>query len=114
MWFNKKKRQFQRFPSFRFCPVLEIENLKTTESFRLLQTFIVLVVLSMEKIKTRSRYPRCSVRKDVLRNFAKFTGRYLCQSLSKKKLWHRCFPVNFLRIHFLQSTSGRLFCETFH
>ena len=32
-------------------------------------------------------------------------------SLSKKKLWHRCFPVNLaklLRTPFLQNTSGRL------
>ena len=44
----------------------------------------------------------------VLRNFAKFTGKDLCQSLFfrkvtglrsatllKKRLWHRSFPVNF-------------------
>ena len=44
----------------------------------------------------------------VLRNFAKYTGKHLCQglfftkvaalwpaTLSKKNLWHRCFPVNF-------------------
>ena len=53
-----------------------------------------------------------------------FTGKHLCQSLffnevtvlrpatlSKKRLWHRCFPVNFakfLRATFLQNTSGRL------
>ena len=42
------------------------------------------------------------------RNFAKFTGKHLCQSLFlnkvaglkpvtllRKRLWHRCFPVNF-------------------
>ena len=32
-------------------------------------------------------------------------------TLLKKRLWHRCFPVNFvkfLRTHFLQNTSGRL------
>ena len=60
---------------------------------------------------------RRSVRKGVLRNFAKFTGKHLCQSLFfnkvaglrpvallKKRLWHRCFLVNFekfLRTHFL-------------
>ena len=60
----------------------------------------------------------------VLRNFAKFVGNHLCQSLFfnkvaglrattllKKRLWHRCFPVNFtkfLRTPFLQNTSGRL------
>ena len=62
--------------------------------------------------------------KVVLRNFAKFTGKHLYQglffdkvaglrptTLSKKKLWHRCFPVNFAKFliaPFLQNTSGRL------
>ena len=40
MWFQKKKCQFPRFLSFRFCPILEIENLETSESFRLLQVLI--------------------------------------------------------------------------
>ena len=66
----------------------------------------------------------CAVKKGVLRNFTKITGKYLCQSLFfnkvtglraaslfKKRLWHRCFSVNFvkfLRTPFLQNTSGRL------
>ena len=41
-------------------------------------------------------------KKGVLRNFAKFTGKHLCQSLRpatllKKRLWHRCFPANFAK-----------------
>ena len=49
-------------------------------------------------------------RKGVLRNFANFTGKHLCQSfffnkvanlrpatLLKKRLWHMCFPVNFVK-----------------
>ena len=49
-------------------------------------------------------------KKGVLRNFPKFTGKHLCQSLFfnkvaglrpstllKKRLWHRCFPVNFVK-----------------
>ena len=70
-------------------------------------------------ISDRSSHRRCSVRKNVVRNFAKFTGNHLCQvlfmsgpkNLIKKRLWHRCFPVNvakFLRTAFLQKTSGRL------
>ena len=61
-----------------------------------------------------SRHQRCSIMKGILRNFAKFTGRQLCQSLFLNKfagLWHSCFPVNFakfLRTPFLQNTSGRL------
>ena len=63
-------------------------------------------------------------KKCVLRNFARFTGQHLCQSLFfnkveglrpaslfKKRLWHRCFPVNFakfLRTPFLQNTSRQL------
>ena len=57
----------------------------------------------------RSSHQRCSVKKGVLRNFAKFRGKYLCQSLFfnkvaglpatvlKRRLWHRCFPVNFAK-----------------
>ena len=54
--------------------------------------------------------PKCSVRKGILRNLTKFTGKHLCQSiflnkvagirpatLLKKRPWHRCFPVNFVK-----------------
>ena len=76
--------------------------------------------------QVRSSQRRCSVKKSVLRNFAKFTGKHLCQSLFsdkfsdlrlasslKTRLWHRPFPMNFakfLRTRFLQNTSGGCFC----
>ena len=47
----------------------------------------------------------------VLRNFVKFTGKHLCQSLLKKRLCHRCCSLNFtkfLKTTFLQNTSKRL------
>ena len=63
----------------------------------------------------------CSIKKDVLKIFTKFTGKHLCQSpffnnvaglrpatLLKKRPWHRCSPVNFakfLRTTFIQHTS---------
>ena len=72
----------------------------------------------------RSSHQRCSIWKGVLINFTNFTGKQLCQNsffnkveglrptaLLKKRLWHRCFSVNFvifLRTPFLQNTSGRL------
>ena len=65
----------------------------------------------------RGSQRRCSVRKGVLRNFAKFTGEHMCQALFfnkvaglrfatllNKRLWHRRFTVNFaifLRTPFL-------------
>ena len=58
----------------------------------------------------RGSHQRCSMKKGVRRNFTKFTGKHLCQILffnkvaglspailSKKRLWHRCFPVNFAK-----------------
>ena len=69
----------------------------------------------------RSSHRRCSVKKGVLRNFAKFTGKHQCQgiflsrpwpaTLIKNRLWHSCFRVNFaefLRRSFWQNTSRRL------
>ena len=67
---------------------------------------------------------RCSVKKDVLRNFTKFTGKHLCQSLfflsffyvffNKKETLAQVFSselcVKFLRTPFLQNTSGGCFC----
>ena len=57
-----------------------------------------------------SSHRRCSVKKGVLRNFTKFTGKHQCQSLFfnkvaslrpatlfKKRLWHKCFPLNFVK-----------------
>ena len=55
--------------------------------------------------------PELFCKKSVLKNFAKFTGKHLCQSLFLNKVaglrlanllktrpWHRCFPVNFAKI----------------
>ena len=62
----------------------------------------------------RSSRPEVFCKKNVLKTFVKFTGKHLCQSLRpptllKKRLWHRCFPVNFakfLRTTFLKNISG--------
>ena len=37
-------------------------------------------------LTTEAVFRRCSVRKDVLRNFAKFTRKHLCQSLFFNKV----------------------------
>ena len=69
-------------------------------------------------------------KKVVLKNFAKLTGKHLCQSLFlnkvagqpatllKIRIWRRCFPVNFakfLRATFLQNTCrGCFWINTFY
>ena len=81
----------------------------------------------MEPPKNRNSHRRCFARKGVLRNSAKFSRKHLCQNLFfnkvadlrpvtlfKKRLWQRCFHVNFtkfLRTSFLQNTSGGYFCK---
>ena len=68
--------------------------------------------------------PKVFYKKGVLRNFTKLTGKHLRHSLFfnkvaalspatllKKRLWHKCFPVNFVKFQrtpFLHNTSGRL------
>ena len=60
--------------------------------------------------KIKSSHPEVFCREDVLRNFAKFTGKHKCQifffdkvavprsaNLLKKRHWHRFFPVNFVQ-----------------
>ena len=58
----------------------------------------------------RGSRPEMFCKKGVLRNFTKFTGKHMCQSLFfkklaglkpatllKKRLWPWCFPVNFTK-----------------
>ena len=73
------------------------------------------------KTLDKSSSPEVFCKKGLLRNFAKFTEKYLPEitisenskvALTKKTLRHRCFPVNFpkfLRAPFLQNTSGGCF-----
>ena len=81
----------------------------------------------MHVYKIQKQPPEVVYKKGVLENFTKFTGKHLCQSvffnkvvclrpatLSKKRLWHRCFPVNFAKfqgIPFLHNISRLLFLE---
>ena len=45
---------------------------------------------------TEAVVARYSGKKDVLRNFAKFTGKHLCQRIFFNKV-AICFPVNFAK-----------------
>ena len=83
----------------------------------------IMVIITTTNI-IQKQPPQVFCKKGVLRNFAKFTGKHLCQSLFfnkvpslraatllKKRLWYWCFPKNFTKFQrtpFLQNTSGRL------
>ena len=70
-------------------------------------------MISVIKLYPNFRSSRLEVfcKKGALRNLAKFTGKYLCQSiflnkvpglrpatLLENRLWHRYFPVNFVKL----------------
>ena len=61
-------------------------------------------------LRCRSSRPELFCKEGVIRNFTKFTEKHLRQSiffnevaglmsttLLKKRIWHRCFPVNFVK-----------------
>ena len=64
----------------------------------------------INNLRFRSSHLKVFCKKGVLGNFTNFIGTHLCQRLSfnkvsglrpatllKKSLWHRCFPVNFVK-----------------
>ena len=81
--------------------------------------------LKISHLNVRSSYQRCSIKKGVLRNFAKSTGKHLCQSLFFSKVAGACNFIKkgtlaqefssgfckFLRTPFVQNTLERLLLE---
>ena len=82
--------------------------------------YLGIIFCSSFLLSYQKQPPEVFCKKSVLRNFIKFTEKHLRNSQLfikvvglgyKQRLWHRCFPVNFvkfLRTPFLQKTSGRL------
>ena len=77
--------------------------------------YIYTVVFTYQSIKMEilnqiqfiRSHKKCSLKSGVLKNFAKFTRKHLCQILffdkvagsgCKKRLWHRCFSCEFCKI----------------
>ena len=81
------------------CVYMLIHKLKWYRIFR--YYFHVFVTDSLCKkslcIYDKSSHLEVFYEKDVLKNFAKFTGKQLCLRPAtswKKRFWHKCFPVN--------------------
>ena len=63
----------------------------------------------LNSVQKQPRGEWCSIKKRILKNFIKFTGKHL-----RQRLWHRCFPVNFvkfLRAFFYRTPLDYFFCQ---
>ena len=110
VWFLKRPQWLWKDP---YCDTHLLKKISET------------ILYSKGSINSRSSHRRCSVRKGVLRNFTKLSGKHLCQglffnkvvglrpaTLLKKRLWHSCFPENFvkfLRTPFYRTPLGDCF-----
>ena len=105
--------------------------------WKVADNWVISYTFQLGPVSARSSRPEVFCKKGVLGNLIIFTGKDLYQSLFfnkvaglslffnkvaslrpaallKKRLWHRCFPVNkFLRKPFLQNTSGGCFWSAF-
>ena len=93
---------FRRNHSTERCLVSIIENWKNTLGkcgfvnaifsnfskafYKLNHNLLIAKLLSNDLLKERSSHQKCSVKKSVLRNFARFTGNNLYQSLFFNKV----------------------------
>ena len=81
--------------------------------------FSVMIVYAYKTSNLRSSHRSCSIKKVALKNFAKFTGKHLCQSLVSNKvaglrLRYKCFPgkfAKFLRIPLRKTSPDDCFCN---
>ena len=87
-----------------FCNYQHIQEKKTIEMRQSIYHLLTSFVFSQKPPEL------FFFKKVVHKNFAKFPGKHLCQSLFfnkvagetpstllKKKTWHRCFPINFAK-----------------
>ena len=105
---------------FQVLPEIVVNFIKKNIfHFIYFNSFFFISFVTLCKSLCISNVPAVLFVKRILTNFAKFTENTFqlscwdsaCNLIKKKRLWHRCFPVNlskFLRKSTFQNTSGRL------
>ena len=77
-----------------------------TKSLYICQMKSLVKAICFKLPPTQKQPPEVFCKKCVLKHFTKFKGKQLCQillslrkraTLLKKRLWYRCFPVNFAK-----------------
>ena len=86
----------------------ELKKNSVTTIIHFLQ-LILIWVWNINETYVRSSHRRCSVRKGVLRNFVKFTGKHLCQSLFFDKVRGLRQACNFIKKRLAQMFSCKFY-----
>ena len=110
-------RNFTKFTGKQLCQSLFFNKVAGGVNMHFCSFFFRLQIISKAidgKIRNalcfeiiRSSHHRCSVKKDVLRNFTKFIGKHLCQSLILINFF------NFIKKETLTQVFSCEFCEIF-
>ena len=114
---NRKNFFWRQKVEFNFVPLLDWNGWSEIPEKYLAVHLLLLIrgVARTQKLPIfntcRSSRPEVYCKKGVLRNFTEFIGKHLRQSLFfnknaglrhvtllKKRVWHRCFPVNFVKL----------------
>ena len=116
---NDLKIFFELSSNFLDCQYTKMFLGKLWQSWKFLNFSATLALVSYkQECIGRSSRQEVFCDEGALTNFAKLTGKHLCQSLSKIRFWHMCFPVNFakfLRTPFLtERLRWLLFYRTSH
>ena len=124
LW-QRRRRRWRKAIAKRYAKIYSSRERESTTVSIWCHTAMmeILLFITQQKENDRTSHRKCSLKNGVLKNFAKFAGKDLCQSLFfhkvtgfrpaillKRRLWQNCFTVNFaniLRTHFLQKTSRR-------
>ena len=115
--------QFGKNLSYIFRPLVSQKSFQQGISVKLISQFLYLIygclcfrylekVFEEERnedkrgnilgVTTTKLSSEAAVQKYSVKNFTKIPGKHLCESMSpatlKKRPWHRCFPLNFMKL----------------
>ena len=120
-WNLKELHLFVPVSHYHFLWGPHQANRKTNSALHLLNLFYLSHWASspLDFFSYQKQQRKCSIKRNVLKNFTKFAGKHLYQEipvspfqygcrlrsaiLLKKRFWKRCFPVNFQLTHLLKN-----------
>ena len=103
-------KQFVLKAKINFDIMAQVVTIQISSGFYFLRTRTHLTWQCQQPILRSSRR-RCSVRKGVLRNFAKFRGKHLCQSLFFNNKVAGTQAGNFIKKETLEQVFSHEFCK---